>query len=69
MSVKGLEFPWWLSGKESATNAGDGFDPWLGKVPWRRKWLPSPVFLPEKVMWTEENGRLQSMGSQELDKT
>ena len=23
-----------------------GFDPWVGKIPWRRKWQPSPVFLP-----------------------
>ena len=22
------------------------FDPWLGKIPWRMKWHPSPVFLP-----------------------
>jgi len=31
-------------------NAGDsrdacGFDPWVGKIPWRRKWQPTPVFL------------------------
>ena len=23
-----------------------GFDPWVGKVPWRRAWQPTPVFLP-----------------------
>ena len=23
-----------------------GFDPWVGKSPWRRKWQPTPVFLP-----------------------
>ena len=23
-----------------------GFDPWVGKIPWRRKWQPTPVFLP-----------------------
>ena len=23
-----------------------GFDPWVGKVPWRRKWKATPVFLP-----------------------
>ena len=22
------------------------FDPWVGKVPWRREWQPTPVFLP-----------------------
>ena len=30
-------------------NAGDaGFDLWVGKIPWRRKWQPTPVVLPEK---------------------
>ena len=24
------------------------FDPWVGKIPWRRKWQPIPAFLPEK---------------------
>ena len=23
-----------------------GFDPWVGKIPWRRKWKPTPVVLP-----------------------
>jgi len=26
-----------------------GFNPWVGKIPWRRKWQPTPVFLPEKI--------------------
>ena len=25
-----------------------GFDPWVGEIPWRRKWQPIPVFLPGK---------------------
>ena len=25
-----------------------GFDPRVGKIPWRRKWQPAPVFLPGK---------------------
>ena len=25
-----------------------GFDPWVRKIPWRRKWQPTPVFLPGK---------------------
>ena len=35
-------------------NAGDGRDPWVGKMPWRRTWQPTPVFLPgesEKLIW------------------
>ena len=23
-----------------------GFNPWVAKIPWRRKWPPTPVFLP-----------------------
>ena len=23
-----------------------GFDPWVGKIPWRRAWQPTPVFWP-----------------------
>ena len=40
-----------------------GFDPWVGKVPWRRKWQPHSV-LAWKLPRTEEPGRLQSIGSQ-----
>ena len=25
-----------------------GVGSWVGKIPWRRKWHPTPVFLPEK---------------------
>ena len=44
--------PWWLSGEESACNAGDTcgrlmFGPWVGNIPWR-KWQPTSVFLPGK---------------------
>ena len=41
--------PWWLSSKESAFQCKRyGFNPWVGKIPWRRKWQPTPVFLPGK---------------------
>ena len=42
------------------------FNPWVGKIPWRRKQQPTPVFLSGKSLWTEEPGRLQSMGSQRV---
>ena len=33
--------------KNSPANAADaGFDPWVGKIPWRRKWQLIPAFLP-----------------------
>ena len=48
----GLKFRW-LSGREFTCNAGDHvklrrckFHPWVGNIPWRRKWQLTPVFLP-----------------------
>ena len=42
-----LGFPGYSDGKESACNAvHPRFDPWVGKIPWRREWQPTPVFLP-----------------------
>ena len=42
----------WHRGKESAywcrRCQKHRFYPWVGKIPWRRKWQPSPVFLPGK---------------------
>ena len=43
-----------------------GFDPWIGKIPWRTNWQPSPVFLPGKSPQTEEPGGLQPMGLQRV---
>ena len=42
------------------------FNPWVRKIPWRRKRQPIPVFLPRKIPQTEEPGRLQSMGLQRV---
>ena len=42
-------FPRWTSGKESACQCRrQGFYPWVEKIVWRRKWQPTPVFLPGK---------------------
>ena len=57
----------WRSSKESACQCRRcEFEPWVGKIPWRRKWQPTPVY---SSLWAEEPGRLQSMGLQELDVT
>ena len=59
-SILGL--PTGSAGKESTCNAGDlGFDPWVGKIHWRREWLPTPVIWPG-----EFHGLLQYMGSQRV---
>ena len=42
------------------------FDPWIGKIPWRRAWNPTPAFLPGESPWTEELGGLQTLGSQRV---
>ena len=46
------DFPGSPSGKESACQCRRRrrcwFDPWFGKIPWRRKWQPTPVLLPGK---------------------
>ena len=40
------EFPWWPSSKEAAWRfRRHRFDPWVRKIPWRRKWQPTPLFL------------------------
>ena len=59
-----MAFPGGSDGKGPACNAGDGFDPWVGNIPWRRAWQPTPVFLPGKSPWTEEPGGLLFTGSQ-----
>ena len=42
-----MGFPRGSDGKEFACNAGDlGLSPVLGKIFWRREWLPTPVFFP-----------------------
>ena len=62
-SWKGL--PWCLSSKESVCNVGDpcsaetGVWSWVEKIPWRRKWHPTPVFLHELKVQKEWNGDYQ----------
>ena len=51
--------------KNTPANAGRhkrrGFNPWVGKVPRRRAWQPTPVFWL-RTPWTEEPDKLQSTG-------
>ena len=66
--VTGL--PRWHSGTESAWQCRRykrrRFDPWVGKIPWRRKWQPTTLLLTGNFPWIEEPGRLQPMGSQRV---
>ena len=43
----GPRLPWWLRWQSICLQCGrPEFDPWVGKISWRRKWQPTPVFLP-----------------------
>ena len=58
-------FPAVDSGKEPTWQCRRcGFDPWVRKSPWRRKWQPIPVLLFGKCHGWRSLVRLHSMGSQ-----
>ena len=51
----------WLKKKTPPANARDpGVVFRAGKIPWKRAWQPTPVFLPGESPWTEEPGGLES---------
>ena len=57
--------------KNPPANAGDAgkrcrFDPWVGKISWWKAWQPIPVFFAWRIQWTEEPGRLQTIGWQRV---
>ena len=61
-----MGFPGGSDSEDFACNAGDlGLDPWVGKMPWRKEWLPTTVFLPERIPWTEDH---KNFFSRELSK-
>ena len=65
-----VSFPRWLSGKESSCHfmrhRRCGFDPWVRKIPRRRKWQPTSVFLPGESHGQSLAGYNQSIGSQRI---
>ena len=67
---KGL--PRWCSGKEPACQCRrhkrPRFNLWVGKIPWRRKWQPTPLFLPGKSHEATKN-QTGLRGQRILDET
>ena len=60
-----MGFPGGLTGKRICLQCGrSGFDPWVGKIPWRKEWLSTPVFWPG-----EFHGLYSPCGCKELDTT
>ena len=60
----------WLSAKEFACQCRRcKFDPWVGKIPWRRKWQPTSVFLPGKSHEQRSLAGYSPWGHKESDMT
>ena len=58
---------WLLTSKESTfQRRRPKFDPWVGKIPWRRKWQPTLVLLPEKTPWQRSLVGSQATGLQRV---
>ena len=62
-----------LAVKNPPANAGDvkrrRFHPWVRKIPWRRKWQPTPVILPGESHGQRSLVDYSPWGSKELDMT
>ena len=46
-----------------------GFHPWVGKIPWRRKWQPTPVLLPGESQGQRSLVGYSPWGRKESDTT
>ena len=58
--------------KNLPANAGDTrprFDLWVGKIPWRRTWQPTPVFSPGEFHGQTSLAGYNPQGHQESDRT
>ena len=65
-----MGFPGGSAVKNSPDNVGDvGFDPWVGKIPCRRKWQPTLVFLTGKSHGQRSLGGYSPWGHKELGMT
>ena len=66
-------FPGSASGKEPACQCKRckrrGFDPWVRKIPWRRAWQPTPVFLPGESHGQRSLAGYSPWGCKESDTT
>ena len=67
------KLPRWCSGKESTCqnrrHRRCAFDPWVQKILWRRKWQPTPVFLPGKFHGQRSLAGYSPQGGKELHMT
>ena len=64
-----LGFPSGSVVKNPPANAGDTFNLWVRKIPWRRKWQPTPVFLPGEFHGQRNLVGYSPRGREESDMT
>ena len=70
MNLGGIGLPGSTSHQEPACQCERGrFDPWVGKIPWRRAWQPILVFLPGKFHGQRSLRSYSPWGCKELDTT
>ena len=70
ISINPQGFPWWHSSKEPICQCRrPGFNPWIRKIPRRRKWEPTPEFLPGKSHEQRSPSGSSPWGHKELDTT
>ena len=71
--VNSRGFPGGASGKESSCqyrkHKGYSFNPWVGKIPWRRKWQPTPLFLSGESHGQRSLVGYNPLGCRESDTT
>ena len=62
--------PRWYSDKEATCQCRRcRFDPWVRKIPWSRKWQPTPAFLPGKFHGQRSLAGCSPYSHTELDMT
>ena len=66
-----MGFPGGISGKEASRRKHKrcGFDPWVRKVPWRRAWQPTPVFIPRESLGQRSVAGYSLQGRKDSDTT
>ena len=68
--IEKSDFPGGSDGKNVCLQCGrPGVDSWVGKIPWRRKWQPTPVLLPGKSHGWKSLVGYNPWGHKESDST
>ena len=69
-TLRSMRLPWWLRGSSVCLQCRrPGFDAWVGKILWRRKWQPTPVLLPGKSHGRRSLVSYSPWGRKESDTT